>query len=161
MTGRRGKEELMMWKLLSKMVKIKKYIQIFCGVLELIVALLVLVGILLSMLSLVRNVDLLRQLLTDTSAFKECLEQIFMLVIGIEFVVMLCRPNSENVIDVLLFLVARHMIVIDTTPYQDFVSVVSVALLCVVRRYLRNNKENREGRKNAEQEKGDKAKQGN
>ena len=60
-----------------------------------------------------------------------------MLVIGIEFLGMLCRPSSENVIEVLIFLVARHMIVGDTTPYQDFVSVISVALLCVVRRYLR------------------------
>ncbi|MDE7404442.1 MAG: hypothetical protein K2M81_04975 [Lachnospiraceae bacterium] len=151
----------MMWDLLSKLEKIKKYIQILCGALELIAAALMLVGILFSMFSLVRNVGLFGQLLTDTSAFKRYLEQVFMLVIGIEFLIMLCRPNSENVIDVLLFLVARHMIVIDTTPYQDFVSVISVALLCVVRRYLRNNKENREEKKHAEQGREDKAKENN
>ena len=89
-------------------------------------------------------------LMTDTSAIKQYMDQIFMIVIGIEFLVMLCRPNSENVIDVLIFLVARHMIVGDTTPYQDFVSVISVALLCIVRRYLRNNKENREEKKHIE-----------
>ena len=77
------------------------------------------------------------------------MDQIFMLVIGIEFLVMLCKPNSENVIEVLIFLVARHMIVGETTPYQDFVSVVSVALLCVVRRYLRINNEKRDEKKAA------------
>ena len=70
-----------------------------------------------------------------------------MLVIGIEFLEMLCRPSSENVIEVLIFLVARHMIVGDTTPYQDFVSVISVALLCVVRRYLRITEEDRKEKK--------------
>lgn len=150
-----------MWGVLRKLEKVKKYIQVLCGALELIAATLMLVGILFSMFSLVRNAGLFGQLLTDTSAFKKYLEQIFMLVIGIEFLVMLCRPNSENVIDVLLFLVARHMIVIDTNSYQDFVSVVSVALLCVVRRYLRNNKEIRKEKKNAGQGKEDKVKENN
>lgn len=135
---------------LGKLEKMKKYIQILCSVLEMVTAALMLVGLVFSIFSLLRNVELFQQLLTDTSVFREYMDQIFMLVIGIEFLVMLCRPSSENVIDVLIFLVARHMIVIDTTPYQDFVSVISVALLCIVRRYLRNNKENREEKKHAD-----------
>ena len=114
-----------------------------------IAAALMLVGILFSTCSLIRNVDLFRELLLDTSSFRGYMDQIFMLVIGIEFLVMLCKPNSENVIEVLIFLVARHMIVGETTPYQDFVSVVSVALLCVVRRYLRINNEKRDEKKAA------------
>ena len=114
-----------------------------------VAAALMLVGILFSTCSLIRNVDLFRELLLDTSSFRGYMDQIFMLVIGIEFLVMLCKPNSENVIEVLIFLVARHMIVGETTPYQDFVSVVSVALLCVVRRYLRINNEKRDEKKAA------------
>ena len=125
-------------------MKFKKHIQRWCGVLEMIMSVLMLIGILFSIFSLVRDMDIFQNLLTDTGAFKQYLDQIFMLVIGIEFLVMLCRPNSENVIEVLIFLVARHMIVGDTTPYQDFVSVISVALLCVVRRYLRNAREDRQ-----------------
>lgn len=133
--------------------KLRKIIQKICVLLDLAAALLVLVAILLSIASIVRDVSVFQRLLTDTSEFKLYLEQIFMIVIGIEFLGMLCRPNSENVIEVLIFLVARHMIVGDTTPYQDFVSVISVALLCVVRRYLRvagekqkeKNKENGNG----------------
>lgn len=117
--------------------KVRKIIQKICGLLDLIAAVLVLIAILCSIFSLVRDVGVFQRLLTNPSEFKHYLEQIFMLVIGIEFLGMLCRPSSENVIEVLIFLVARHMIVGDTTPYQDFVSVISVALLCVVRRYLR------------------------
>ena len=115
-----------------------------------VTAVLMLIGLVFSIFSLIRNVEIFQMLMTDTSAIKQYMDQIFMIVIGIEFLVMLCRPNSENVIDVLIFLVARHMIVGDTTPYQDFVSVISVALLCIVRRYLRNNKENREEKKHIE-----------
>lgn len=117
--------------------KVRKIMQKICGFLDLIAAVLVLIAILCSIFSLVRDVGVFQRLLTNPSEFKHYLEQIFMLVIGIEFLGMLCRPSSENVIEVLIFLVARHMIVGDTTPYQDFVSVISVALLCVVRRYLR------------------------
>ncbi len=43
--------------------------------------------------------------------------------------------------EVLIFLVARHMIVSDTTPMEDFISVISIILLCVLRRYLHVTRE--------------------
>ena len=134
---------------MDRFKRLKGTVHIICEVLEMIAAALMLVGILFSTCSLIRNVDLFRELLLDTSSFRGYMDQIFMLVIGIEFLVMLCKPNSENVIEVLIFLVARHMIVGETIPYQDFVSVVSVALLCVVRRYLRINNEKRDEKKAA------------
>ncbi len=137
----------------GKMENFRKIIQKMCELLDLIVAALVLIAILLSIFSIVRDVTVFQKLLTDPSEFKHYLEQIFMLVIGIEFLVMLCMPSSENVIEVLIFLVARHMVVGDTTPYQDFVSVVSVALLCVVRRYLRVTGEKQKENKNMESHK--------
>jgi len=138
-----------MGELMDRFKRLKVTVHIICEVLEMIAAALMLVGILFSTCSLIRNVDLFRELLLDTSSFRGYMDQIFMLVIVIEFLVMLCKPNSENVIEVLIFLVARHMIVWETTPYQDFVSVVSVALLCVVRRYLRINNEKRDEKKAA------------
>ena len=138
-----------MGELMDRFKKLKITVHVICEVLEMITAALMLVGILFSTFSLIRNIDIFRELLSDTSSFRGYMDQIFMLVIGIEFLVMLCKPNSENVIEVLIFLVARHMIVGETTPYQDFVSVVSVALLCVVRRYLRINNEKRDEKKAA------------
>ena len=115
-------------------------------------AVLVSLGILLSIFSIVSDVRIFRELMSHPNIFKEYLEQIFMLVIGVEFIEMLCRPNSENVIEVLIFLVARHMIVGETSPYHDFVSVISIALLCIVRRCLREDKE-RSREKNKKKEK--------
>ena len=126
------------------MKNLKKYVQTACELLELIAAGLVSVGILLSIFSIISDAGIFKALLSDPTEFSHYLEQIFMLIIGVEFLEMLCRPNSENVIEVLIFLVARHMIVGDTNPYQDFVSVISVSLLCIIRRYLRKDKERSE-----------------
>lgn len=117
-------------------MKYKKIMLVICDILEMAAALLVLGGILLSTYSLLKNFDVFFELLDDMSLFKDYLAKIFILVIGIEFLQMLCRPNADNIIEVLLFLVARHMIVYDTTTLEDFVSVISIAILCVLRRYL-------------------------
>lgn len=75
----------------------------------------------------------------NTDTLKQYLDRIFMIVIGIEFLQMLCRPSSDNVIEVIIFLAARHMIVSNTSPDQDFMSVISIVILCLVRQYLRRN----------------------
>ena len=139
-----------MVKLWMRMEKMKKYIHVISQALELLAAGLMLVGIVFTVIGIFKNHELFSHLLADTSLFREYMEQIFMLVIGIEFLVMLCRPNSENVMEVLIFLVARHMIVGETTSFEDFVSVVSITSLCVVRRYLRINNEKR-GEKSEEE----------
>lgn len=118
------------------MEKLNKHIQRICDILELIVALLVLAGIILTMFSFLKDFHIFRELADKTSVFQEYLERIFVIVIGIEFLKMLCRPNSDNVLEILIFLVARHMVVGTTTPFEDFASVVGVVILCLARRYL-------------------------
>lgn len=122
-------------------MRFKGSITKICELLELIVAVLVLIGILLSIGSLIKDFAIFKEILNHTESFRSYLDQIFVIVIGIEFLQMLCRPNSDNIMEVLIFLVARHMIVSDTTPYEDFISVISIILLCVLRRYLHDTRE--------------------
>lgn len=133
------------------MSRFKKHIQRSCEVLEMAVALIVLIGILMTIFSLLSDFEIFRSMLEDTAEFKPFLEDIFVIVIGIEFLQMLCRPNSDNVMEVLIFLVARHMIIGDTTSFEDFISVISVGLLCVLRRYLRVTKEKEKEREKQRQ----------
>ncbi len=132
--------------------RFKKDIQRLCETLEMAVAVIVLVGIVLTIFSLLSDFEIFHAMLDDITEFKPFLEDIFVIVIGIEFLQMLCRPNSDNVMEVLIFLVARHMIIGDTTPMEDFISVISVGLLCVLRRYLHVTKE-KERNKEKEQDK--------
>ena len=119
------------------MKKFVKSLQNICRVLELIVALFVLGGIVLAIMSLLKDdIKIFQELLNDITVFRHYLEKVFIIVIGIEFLEMLCHPNSDNVIQVLIFLVARHIIVGETTPFEDFVSVLSIAVLIVLRKYM-------------------------
>ncbi len=123
------------------MVKFKGSISKICELLELVVAFLVLVGIAFSICGLIKDFEIFREIFNNIDNFRTYLDQIFNIVIGIEFLQMLCRPNSDNIMEVLIFLVARHMIVSDTTPMEDFISVISIILLCVLRRYLHVTRE--------------------
>ena len=73
---------------------------------------------------------------TTAGAFLEYLDAVFNVVIGIEFLKMLCKPSSANIIEVLIFLIARHMIVQTTTPLEDLLSVVSIGILFFFRRFM-------------------------
>lgn len=134
------------------MSRYKKNIQRVCEALEMAVALIVLIGILMTIFSLLSDFEIFQSMLEDTTEFKPFLEEIFVIVIGIEFLQMLCRPNSDNVMEVLIFLVARHMIIGDTTSFDDFVSVISIGLLCVVRRFLHIAKEKEKEREREREE---------
>lgn len=127
-------------KMEDAMQKFKKAVQLLSDILEQAVAILVLIGIVISLCSFVKDFAVFKNLFDDISLFRHYLEEIFLIVIGLEFLQMLCRPNSDNIMEVLIFLVARHMIITETTPYEDFVSVISIILLCVLRRYLHNTR---------------------
>ncbi len=126
------------------MKKVEVLIQKACKIMELIVAVFVMLGIILELFALLKDGVVFRELLENIDTFQHYLDNIFLIVIGIEFLQMLFRPSSDNVIEVIIFLVARHMIVVDTTPYEDFVSVISIAVLCIVRQYLRKNEAKKE-----------------
>ncbi len=127
------------------MKKIVKGLQQICRILELVVAVFVLIGIITAIISLLKDdIQIFGELLEDMTSFRHYLEKIFVLVIGIEFLEMLCHPTSDSVIQVLIFLVARHMIVGETTPFEDFISVLSIAVLFILRKYMHNGEKNTE-----------------
>ena len=122
------------------MKKLINDLQKVCKILELIAAVLVFICIVLAIIGLFwSDIKVFEELLHDTTAFRHFLEKIFEIVIGIEFLEMLCHANPDNVIHVLIFLVARHMIVGVTTPYEDLVSVLSFSILIVLRKYMHSN----------------------
>lgn len=118
-------------------IKLESFIQKSCRIVEIAAALLILAGILLSIFGMLKDFMIFGSLIENVSMFKQYLEDIFIIVIGAEFLQMLCRPTTENVIEVVIFLLARHMIVEDTSTFENFLSVVSIVFLCVVSRYLR------------------------
>lgn len=123
--------------------KARNFIQKSCDVLELLVAVAVGVGLIVSLILYIPEGVALLTESGDTSTFLLFLEDMFSVVVGIEFIKMLCKPSAENVIEVLVFLIARHMIIGSNSALDILLSVVSVALLYGVRLVLRREKNKR------------------
>lgn len=104
-------------------------------ILEVIVGFLLLAALFTALIGLMREVSPLR-LLHSPAAFSTYLSAAATLVLGVEFVRMLCTHTLDSVIEIMLLAIARQMIVEHTTPLENMVSVLSMALLYLVRKYL-------------------------
>ena len=60
------------------------------------------------------------------------------LAIGAELIKMLCKHTPETVIEVLAFALARQLIVGHASPLDNLVTVVAIAVLFAIRRFLLN-----------------------
>lgn len=109
------------------MLRISEYLEIVLAV-YLVIVLVLVIG---------RTVILETPLIfTESASIHHFLEGSLTLAIAIEFVKMLCMHTPGTLIEVLLFAIARHMIVEHLTPLQNLVIVISIAVLFAVRRYL-------------------------
>jgi hypothetical protein len=57
-------------------------------------------------------------------------------VIGVEFVKMLCKRTSEAVVDVLLFTIARQMVVYHESMWDILIGVIVIAGMIATKKYL-------------------------
>ena len=64
------------------------------------------------------------------------LEKVMLLAIALEFVKMLCNHTPSTVIDVLLFAIARQIVVEHTTTLENLIGIVALAGLFATRKYL-------------------------
>ena len=109
--------------------KIRKIIDVSCDVLELLIAITVGVGLIGTAAGYLLTELGIANLIQDMAVFMSFLENMFYLVIGIEFIKMLLKPNAKNVIEVLVFLIVRHMIIGENSAWEILISVHCVVVL--------------------------------
>lgn len=119
-----------MWK------KIQKYALKVCDVLEFLTAIIVGAAIVVAIIALIPGFFHFWENRTGADAFLVFLEEVLNVVIGVEFMKMLCKPSSEHIIEGLIFLMARHMIVGTTTSADDLLSIIGIAILFVLSRFM-------------------------
>lgn len=115
----------------DKMAKVASYIEIY-------LAAIIVVGLLVASLTVIHE---LRDMTVFVMGGKEVNFQSFLthaieLIIGIEFVKMLAKHTPGSAMDVLLFAIARKLIVHDVTMIDSLIGVVAIALLFAVKKYL-------------------------
>ena len=105
------------------------------SLLEILLSGLVLIGLLLSFIPLLKWMP---GLLFDGNdvEIRGFLERALDIVIGIEFIKMLAKHSPGSVLEVLLYAIARHMIVGHEDAVQNLVSVGAIALIFIIRKYF-------------------------
>ena len=104
---------------------------------EFVIAFLLLIVIAVKLLEISLTVSGVDFIIIDMD-FNAILSLTFSLVIGIEFVRMLFKHTSEAVIDVLLLVMARHLILYYESTTSLILGVVSIAILFATKKYLIN-----------------------
>ena len=105
------------------------------SLLEVLISVLVLIGLVIS------AVPVAREMLSlwsggSTEAFQTFLGHAFNLVIGIEFIKMLAKHSPGSALEVLLYAIARNMILGHGTAIESLVGVASIGLIFVIRKFF-------------------------
>lgn len=105
------------------------------GLLEVVLSGIVLIGLLFSVVPLIKWMP---GLIVDGNEVEvyEFLTRALDIVIGIEFIKMLAKHSPGSVLEVLLYAIARHMIVGHEDAVQNLVSVAAIALIFIIRRFF-------------------------
>lgn len=104
--------------------------------LEILIGMVTVIAIGISMISVYDGFKILIMNPTKADAFLDFLAIVFDLLIGVEFLKMIFKYSVGTVIEVLLFAIARQLIVEHTNAYENCVGVISIVLLFVIRKYL-------------------------
>ncbi len=105
---------------------------------ELLIAFIVSISILFFAVRMVFDLIHLGLAFESTSSLMTVLDDAIILAIGAELIKMLCKHTPETIIEVMAFALARQLIVGHAAPWQNLITVVAIAILFVVRRFLLN-----------------------
>lgn len=105
------------------------------SLLEVLLSGLVLVGLVLSAVPLIRWMP---GLLVDgnDAEIRTFLERSLDIVIGIEFIKMLAKHSPGSSLEVLLYAIARHLVVGHDSALENLLSVGAIALIFIVRKFF-------------------------
>ena len=105
------------------------------SLLEVLLSGLVLVGLVFSAVPLIRWMPGLLVDGNDTE-IRTFLERSLDIVIGIEFIKMLAKHSPGSSLEVLLYAIARHMVVGHESALENLLSVGAIALIFIVRKFF-------------------------
>ena len=103
---------------------------------EFIIAILIILAILLGIAGIIIKTSNFKRLLLEGLDFSLFLSEAFSLVIGIEFTRMLIKHSANAAIEVLLFAIARQLVIAHTATWEMLIGVVAIAGVFAIRKYL-------------------------
>ncbi|MCJ7856269.1 transporter [Lachnospiraceae bacterium NSJ-143] len=113
-----------------------KFIQVF----EIVVSVIITVVIIFMIYNLISSVIQSNVLTMTSSDFSNFLSAALTLVVGLEFVKLLCQHTPENLIEVLMLAISRQMVVEHLDTFQMLLGVISIIGLLAAKKYLTDSK---------------------
>ncbi len=103
---------------------------------ELLISVVVGIAILLLAVRLVIDTVSVSVFAQGADALVDILDDAITLAIGAELIKMLCKHTPETIIEVLAFALARQLIVGHAASWENLITVIAIAVLFGVRRFL-------------------------
>ena len=113
----------------NEVFKISKWV-------ELILSVIITIAVIGGTVWLVRDLVEMMAAHPGTAEIYEFVGVAFNLVICIEFIKMLCKHTPDTLVEVLMFAIARQMIVEHTTPLENLIGISAIAVLFAIRKFL-------------------------
>lgn len=114
--------------------KVLKFIILFGHVLETVLAILIMIGLIISLKPLVLAMGELGTGMEEV--LPHFLEAAFNLVIGIEFVDMLTKHSPGSALEVLLYAIVRHMVLEGGTTKDMIIGTGAILVIFIIRKYF-------------------------
>jgi len=120
-----------------RQMKAQKGMYRAAGWIEVFVSIVVLVALIVFSIGLLQEFDtVVLQSGGDPDALSHFLGSAFQIVIGVEFIKMLCKHTPATVVEVLMFAIARQMVVEHSTPFENLICIAGITVLFAIRRFL-------------------------
>lgn len=124
----------------SKMkLKTSAIVSKIIGALEIILAAILVVVVLVSafftVVDLFGNPVKLKQLATYAE-FQSLLSYLFLLIIALELALMLIKHCTNSVVDIIIYAIARKMLIYNSVPLDILLTVFSLLILFLIKSYL-------------------------
>ena len=115
---------------------LRQKIALAASTVEIFISMIVLLAIVIVGVRIVFDVFDLAQSSDVSADFSLFLGHAFNLIIGVEFIKMLAKHTPGSAIEVLLFAIARQMVVEHTSPLDNLIGIVTIALIFAIRKFL-------------------------
>lgn len=125
----------------EKRERLQKFMSDFSYVLELFISCIIAVAVIILCVRLFGSMVNIAMFSGEGKILETILDRAMILAIGVEFIKMLCRHTPETVIEVLVFAIARQMVIIHKSAAETLVEVIAIAILFGVRKFLLTEKD--------------------
>ena len=53
---------------------------------------------------------------------------------------MLCKPDVDTILEVVMFVIVRHMVVLETSTVENLLTIVGMAIIFAIKKFLKEPK---------------------